>query len=320
MKHVIKLEETLEVIRASGCISAVPLGDRLAFLEKLYRSEVKYSVHTICEAMDVARGTFYNHIFRRADRTAKLEEETKLMLLIQQIFNDSGQRFGAGKIRVKLLEVGVHMSTKRISTLMRRLDLHSVRPDAKEQWLKTQAQERKNILERNFTAERPNQFWVSDITCFKICGKYLYLCAILDLFSRRVIGYRVSENASTQLVTATFKSAFVEREKPKDLTFHSDRGKQYTSKAFTKLLRSNGVTQSFSASGSPHDNAVAESFFGTFKKEEAYRREYTSERAFRKSVDDFIRFYNELRPHMTLNYKTPAEFEERYYSNPHEVL
>lgn len=320
VQHVKKLEETLEVIRTSGYISAVPLGDRLAFLEKLYQSGPKYSVHTICEAMDVARGTFYNHIFRRADTAAKLEEETKLMLLIQQIFNDSGQRFGAGKIRVKLLEAGVHVSTKRISELMRRLELHSVRPDAKKQWLKAQAQERKNILERNFTAERPNQFWVSDITCFKISGKHLYLCAILDLFSRRVVGYRVSENASTQLVTATFKSAFVAREKPKELTFHSDRGKQYTSKAFSKLLQSSGVTQSFSASRSPHDNAVAESFFGTFKKEEAYRREYTSEKSFRKSVDDFIRFYNETRPHMTLNYKTPAEFEERYYANSREVL
>ena len=242
VQHVKKLEETLAVIRASGFILAVSLGDRLAFLEKLYRSESTYSVHTICEAMDVARGTFYNHIFRRADRTAKLEEETNLMLLIQQIFNDSGQRFGAEKIRIKLLEVGVHVSTKRISALMRRLDLHSVRPDAKKQWLKTQAQEKKNILECSFTAERPNQFWVSDITCFKICGKYLYLCAILDLFSRQVVGYRISENVSTQLVTATFKTAFAQREYPKNLTFHNDRGKQYTSKAFTKLLRTNGVT------------------------------------------------------------------------------
>ncbi len=91
IQHVKKMEETLEVIRASGFISAVPLGDRLAFLEKLYRSESGYSVHTICEAMDVARGTLYNHIFRRADKAAKLEDEAKLMLLIQQIFNDSGQ-------------------------------------------------------------------------------------------------------------------------------------------------------------------------------------------------------------------------------------
>ena len=320
VKHAKKLEETLEIIRASGFISAVPLGDRLAFLEKLYHSDSGYSVHTICEAMDVARGTFYNHIFRRADRTAKLEEDAKLMLLIQQIFNGSGQRFGAGKIRVKLLKVGVHVSAKRISALMRRLDLHSVRPDAKKQWLKIQSQEKKNIFERNFVAERPNQFWVSDITSFKICGKYLYLCAVLDSFSRRVVGYRVSENASTQLVTTTFKSAFVEREKPKDLTFHSDLGKQYATKAFTKLLRSSSATQSFSASGIPHDNAVAESFFGTFKKEEAYRREYTSEKAFWKSVDNFLRFYNETRPHMTLNYKTPVDFEEKYYEKTRETL
>ena len=100
---------------------------------------------------------------------------------------------------------------------------------------------------------------------------------ILDLYSRKVIGYRVSQNASTNLVTATFRKAFKDRGNPEGLIFHSDRGKQYISKTFTALLEQRSVEQSFSASGRTHDNAVAESFFATFKKEEAYRREYTSE-------------------------------------------
>ena len=100
---------------------------------------------------------------------------------------------------------------------------------------------------------------------------------ILDLYSRKVIGYRVSQNASTNLVTATFRKAFKDRGNPEGLIFHSDRGKQYISKTFTALLEQRGVEESFSASGRTHDNAVAETFFATFKKEEAYRREYTSE-------------------------------------------
>ena len=96
------------------------------------------------------------------------------------------------------------------------------------------------------------------------------------------------------------------------LTFHSDRGKQYTSATFTALLQKCGVKQSFSATERPHDNAVAETFFASFKKEEAYRREYTSEQSYRKSVDQYIRFYNELRPHRTLKYKTLQAFEEAY--------
>ncbi|MDD5937996.1 MAG: integrase core domain-containing protein, partial [Clostridiales bacterium] len=101
---------------------------------------------------------------------------------------------------------------------------------------------------------------------------------------------------------------------PKNLTFHSDRGKQYTSGAFIQLLQANGVKQSFSATSHPHDNAVAETFFGTFKKEEAYRREYTSEQSFRKSVEQYIQFYNEVRPHQTLKYQTPQAFEDKHYA------
>ena len=106
------------------------------------------------------------------------------------------------------------------------------------------------------------------------------LCVIIDLFSRRVVGYRVSKKNSTHLVTATFGQAFEAREHPTDLPFHSDRGGQYISDTFMELLRSYGVRQSFSNSGRPYDNAVAETFFSTFKKEEAYRRDYSSEANF----------------------------------------
>ena len=307
-----KVEHELEVIRLSGYIARIPLQDKLATLELLHNEMADlYSVHELCEALDVSRGTFYNHIFRRADRSKYESEKAQLMLKVKQIFDDSEQRYGADKIRAVLAENGLRISTKRVLSIMQELDLHSIRTDAKKVY-KNQMRKKQNLLHRKFTADHPNQVWVSDITYFKIKNAWVYLCAIIDLFSRKVVGYRVSRAASTRLVTTTFRNAYEERGNPQNLTFHSDRGGQYISAAFSKLLQQYGVKQSFSASGTPLDNAVAETFFATFKKEEAYRREYTSERHFRKSVDEYIRFYNEVRPHQTLKYKTPQAFEAAY--------
>ena len=314
-RRLIKLEHEMEIIKQSGYIADVPLQKRLSALESIYRQSTNtYSVYELCEALEVARGTFYNYIFRRADHSKRDQEQEQLMRLVQQIFDDSAQRFGAEKIRITLAESGVRVSTKRIAAIMQELDLHSIRPDAKKQYKKHQQYKKQNLLNQQFTADRPNQIWVSDITYFKINDYWVYFCVILDLFSRKVVGYRVSRNASTNLVTSTFRSAFRERGEPSGLTFHSDRGKQYTSAAFTALLQKCGVKQSFSATARPHDNAVAEAFFASFKKEEAYRREYTSEQSYRKSVERYIQFYNELRPHRTLKYKTPTEFEEAYWA------
>ena len=274
-----------------------------------------YSVHELCEALDVSRGTFYNHIFRRVDRSKYEEEKTQLMLKVKQIFDDSEQRYGADKIRAVLAENGLRISAKRVLSIMHELGLYSIRTDAKKLYKTQQQRKKQNLLNREFNADHPNQIWVSDITYFKINDYWLYFCMILDLFSRRVIGYRVSRNASTHLVTSTFRDAYQARGNPIGLTFHSDRGAQYTSATLTELLQKCGAKQSFSATARPHDNAVAEAFFASFKKEEAYRREYTSEQSYRKSVAQYVQFYNELRPHRTLKYKTPQAFEEAYWAS-----
>ena len=308
-----KLEHYMEIIHHSGYLSSVPLQKKLATLEELYsRPDNPYSVHELCDALGVARGTFYNHIFRRADHSKYEEEQAQLMLKVKQVFDDSEQRFGAEKIRIVLADSGIHVSKKRIFAIMQELGLSSVRIDAKKQFKRKQQYEKQNLLKREFSAGHPNQIWVSDITYFKVKSYWVYLCIILDLYSRKIIGWRVSRNMSTNLVTSTFKAAFQERGKPQNLTFHSDRGKQYMSKALTDLFQKYGVTQSFSATARPLDNAVAETFFSTFKREEAYRKDYTSEQHFRRSVEEYIRFYNEVRPHQTLNYKTPQAFEDAY--------
>lgn len=310
-----KLEHHMEIIRQTGYLSSVPLQKKLATLEELYnRPDNPFSVHELCDALDVARGTFYNHIFRRADKSKYQEEQAQLMLKVKQVFDDSQQRFGAEKIRVTPAESGIRVGKKRIAAIMQELGLYSVRVDAKKQFKRKQRYTKQNLLKQDFSADRPNQIWVSDITYFKVKSYWVYFCVILDLYSRKIIGWRVSRHMSTNLVTTTFKTTFQERGQPKNLTFHSDRGGQYISKTMMGLLQQHGVKQSFSASARPLDNAVAETFFSTFKREEAYRKDYTSEQHFRRSVEEYIRFYNEVRPHRTLNYKTPQAFEDAYES------
>ena len=208
-RRLVKLEHEMEIIKHSGYIADVPLQKRLSALESMYRQpDNTYSVYELCEALEVARGTFYNYIFRRADHSKRDQEQAQLMRLVQQVFDDSSQRFGAEKIRITLAESGVRVSTKRIAAIMQELDLHSIRPDAKKQYKNRQQHKKQNLLERRFTADRPNQIWVSDITYFKINDYWVYFCVILDLFSRKVVGYRVSRNASTNLVTSTFGPLF----------------------------------------------------------------------------------------------------------------
>ena len=233
-----KLEHCMEIIYQSGYLSSVPLQKKLATLEELYnRPDNPYSIHELCDALGVARGTFYNHIFRRADRSKYEEEQAQLMLKIKQVFDDSEQRFGAEKIRIVLADSGIHVSKKRISAIMQEMGLSSVRVDAKKQFKRKQQYEKQNLLKREFAAGHPNQIWVSDITYLKVKSYWVYLCIILDLYSRKIVGWRVSRNMSTNLVTATFKAAFQERGQPQNLTFHSDRGKQYLSKALTGLFQ-----------------------------------------------------------------------------------
>ena len=174
-------------------------------------------------------------------------------------------------------------------------------------------------LQRQFHVDGPNKVWISDVTCFKVNEKHLYVCVILDLFSRKVVAHRVSSRNSTYLITSTFRQAFQERNTPQRLIFHSDQGAQYTSKAFCRLLRMNKVVQFCSKSGSPHDNAVAESFFASMKREEVYQTSYKSERQFMESIDTYMEFYNAQRPHSTPRYKTPEQFETIYNDKQKEA-
>ena len=308
-RKVEKLQNIITILKSVDCLVSAPLKERLHALEPFYG---KYEVHTICEALDVDRGTFYNHMLRSKRGNAWFDKRhQEYCQLIRDVFDEYRQVLGAEKIRTILVQRGYQVSAEYVSRLMREMGLSSVRTTAKQEYLKLREPERKkNILRQQFNAQRPNQRWVSDVTCFKLGDHYFYICVIIDLFSRKVIAHKISKRNSTQLITAAFKMAYEERHPSSALIFHSDRGAQYTSHRFQQLLHKYTTKQSFSQPGKPHDNAVAESFFASLKKEELYRKDHPSDRAFQASVASYIEFYNTKRPHRTLKNLTPCQMEE----------
>ncbi len=310
-QQVKKLENIISVLKSAKCTVHAPLKEKLLELELLYG---QYDVRTLCEAMEVSRGTFYNHILRNKRGNTWFEKRREeYRVLIRDVFDEYRQVLGAEKIRTVLVQRGHQVSTEYVARLMKEMGLSSVRTTAKQDYLNLrESGKKRNVLCQQFSATRPNEVWVSDVTCFRLQDRNHYICVILDLFSRKVIAHKVSKKNSTQLVTSTFKNAWEERAPELELLFHSDRGAQYTSHRFQELLRSHAVVQSFSNSGRPHDNAVAESFFASLKKEESYRKDYASEPDFRRSISAYMEFYNMKRPHRTLKNRTPCQMEEDY--------
>lgn len=227
-QQVKKLEKIISILKSAKCTVHAPLKEKLLELELLYG---QYDVRTLCEALEVSRGTFYNHILRNKRGNAWFEKRREeYRVLIRDVFDEYRQVLDAEKIRTVLVQRGHQVSTEYVARLMKEMGLSSIRTTAKQDYLSLQESGKKrNVLCQQFSATRPNEVWVSDVTCFRLQDRNHYICVILDLFSRKVIAHKVSKKNSTQLVTSTFKSAWEERAPELELLFHSDRGAQYTS-------------------------------------------------------------------------------------------
>jgi len=237
-----RLEKIVRILQESPYMRNYPPKDKLSYLEQLYKNG--NSVHLICDAMGVPRGTFYNHVLRgKHGHTQAAQRRAEMLPIIEKIFNDSHQIYDAGKIAAVLKSKGYAKHRSRSQ----------------------------NILNRDFTASCHNEKWVSDVTYFHLKNKCYYICVILDLFSRKVISYAISNKNSTQLTKSTFIRACTERLPDEGLIFHSDNGSNYISKSFMKCLKEHNVIQSFSEAGVPYDNSVCEAFFKNMKAEELYR-------------------------------------------------
>ncbi len=311
-----KHEETkleLEIYKNLNCLPSSSRIDKMNAIEKFYKI---YPVRTMCRVFDVNVGTFYNHMNRRVKVHENEKIDNKLRPLVLEVFNKSEKRFGARRIAQILRKDGHVVSEKRVSSLMKELNIKpylAKRRRVKKKYEAKNSVYLENLVKGNFKRDNPNEVWVGDITQIAIKENFYYICVIIDLFSRKIISHVVSYRNSENLVCNTLNKAFEARGEPEELTFHSDRGPQYTSFKYKELLKSLEIKRSFSQTARPRDNAVVESFFSYLKREETNRYHYENMKELKISVAKYIDFYNDYRPHSYLNGMTPNEFEENYY-------
>ena len=272
-----------------------------------------WPVAWLCKALDVSTSGFHDWLNRRpAKRT--LENES-LLGIIRTSFHESDRTYGARRVWRDVLAEGVSCGLHRVERLMHENALKA-RPRRRklpsDTGLRVINTIAPNILDRQFHAAQPNRKWIADFTYIWTAEGWLYVAAVIDLFSRRVVGWSMSTSMTAQLVTDALLMAIWRRGKPDALLHHSDQGSQYTSEQFRALMADNGVTCSMSRSGNVWDNAAMESFFSTLKTERTERKVYRSHNQARADIFDFIeRFYNAKRRHSTIGYLSPIEFERR---------
>ena len=215
----------------------------------------------MCRVLNLNRSTYYKHFNKEPSNRTK--ENQKISKAILQIYTEYDKHLGAYKLtHVLKRDYGINISVGRVYRLMKTLCLPRMSTDKPHtNYNHSDDNECVNHLQQEFNPNVPNIIWVSDITYIKVAGKWYYLCVIIDLFSRKVISWRISSRSNVDLVINTFKKAYEKRGCPQGLMFHSDRGSLYTSFAFRQLLDSLDVIQSFSKRGYPFDNACCESFF-----------------------------------------------------------
>lgn len=275
----------------------------------------KFFLREVARVLDIPYATFYHHVHDRAKEPLIKKEDDYLKEIILKYFNESGKRLGIKKMHQKLKVNNIVCSETRTSRLMKELNLKSIRKRSKptKDKIKIQNFAPFDLVKQNFTQTEPNKVWCGDVTQVNINKNKFYICVILDLFSRKVIAYKVSCKNNNSLTINTFKDAFEKRGRPSNLTFHSDQGVNYTSNEYKSLLYILKVNQSFSKRGTPYDNAAIESFFSNMKQDDLNSRDFEYFEELELAVKEYIEYYNNFRPHRTLNNKTPNQFEEEYY-------
>jgi putative transposase len=266
------------------------------------------AVASLCRLLEVSRSGYYA-ARRRASRPARVCPVTTHL---QAAFAASGRSYGSRRLQVALHNKGVHVGRYRIRTLMR---INGIRPVWKRKFIHTTDSHHTlpiadNVLDRQFEPAAANRSWVADITYIRTRSGWLYLAAVMDLFSRKIVGWAMAPSMPVELVCAALQMAITQRNPPAGLIVHSDRGSQYASDAHCALLRRHGLLASMSRKGNCWDNAVMERFFLNLKMERVWQRDYANHaEAIRDVADYIVGFYNNIRLHSTLGYLPPNGYE-----------
>ena len=276
-----------------------------------------YDIRTLCKAVKLHHSVYYYHKQNKENSYKKANEELDKKIIEE--FEKSKKRYGSPKITEILNKQGVKVSQKRVARRMKVLKLRSitVKKFNHNGNKKVNDENKENLLDQNFKAEKPSEKWVGYITYIytKETG-WTYLAIVMDLFDLKIIGWSYGENMTAELVMSAFKKAKIARGVTEGMIFHSDLGSQYTSNEYENLLGKNNVKHSYSKKGYPYDNASMESFNAILKKEEVNVNTYKTFKEAKLAIFEFIEsWYNNTRIHSTLDYKTPNQKYNEYIKN-----
>jgi len=271
-----------------------------------------YPVTLMCRVLRVSRAGFY--AWARRPEAARSRADRIISIKIAAIYRENRSRYGSPRVHQELRAQGWRTARKRVARLMREQGLRA----RSRRRFRTTTDSRhglpvcENLLARNFARPAPNRAWVTDITYIWTAQGWLYLAAILDLYSRQVVGWSMSARIDRQLALNALAMALDHRQPPAGLLHHSDRGSQYASSQYQRLLQQHGIAASMSRRGDCWDNAVAESFFATLKVELVYQCQWRNRAQARSAIFEYIElFYNRRRRHSSLGYLSPIDFENR---------
>lgn len=279
------------------------------------RQRKAYPVTLLCQVMKVSRSGFYQHV--RTEPKTISKEQFALESATKELFRKSKKTYGARRISDGLKKQGFSVGRYQAGSLMRRLEL---RVESRRRFKVTTDSNHNhpvapNHLNREFQVDTPDTVWASDITYIWTCQGWLYLAVVLDLFSRKVVGWSLQATMTAELVKDALAMAVGHRHPPPGLLHHSDRGSQYASEAYRLELEKYGMIASMSRKGNCWDNAVVERFFRSLKTELTNHTLYLTRAEARRDIIDYIEmFYNSNRLHSYLGYQSPAEFEEQYWN------
>lgn len=265
----------------------------------------------MCEVLNVSRSGYYAYSTRSPGERQQRQE--KLLEQIQAAHEHSFGTYGSRRIHAELKDQAVDVCVNTVAKLMKQAEIRSI---MRRKFVVQTTDSRHdhpiadNVLDRQFKAELPNQKWCCDITYIPTREGFLYLAAVIDLCSRRIVGWSMAEHLRTQLCLDALDMAIKTRQPGADLIHHSDRGVQYASNDYARVLQQHGLQVSMSRKGNCYDNAMMESFWGTFKTELVHHLEYETLEQARQSIFKYIEcWYNRRRRHSAIGYKSPEQFE-----------
>lgn len=272
----------------------------------------EYPVRVLCETLGVSLSGYY--AWKKRPLSQHQQEDQLLAEHIQAAYHASRQVYGSPRIHAELRDQGISISRKRVARLMREQGLAARRRRHRTITTHSEpgARVAPNLLDQEFTATRPNEKWTGDITAIWTYEGWLYLAVVLDLYSRRVIGWAMAAIQDEALIESAFQMALLARHPSAGVLVHSDRGSPYTSDAYRALLAHAGATVSMSRTGNCDDNAVTESFFGTLKGECVERFSFQTRGQAKQALFEYVEcFYNRIRRHSSLGDVSPVAYEQR---------